>query len=141
MAPTVALAAWLVVGQLRERDDESDIRSVLKAVTGVRERHEGSLRPTSSTVWTVPGHGRGGARPGVAGRRDGHRAGPGPVSYTHLDVYKRQPYSCCVPGMKPGTVSYTHLDVYKRQRLVLVHTNQSLDRPKCLLLLALTILF
>jgi len=55
-----------------------------------------------------------------------------PVSYTHLDVYKRQ----VKPGPShneiraagillfgvaenlprtPGTVSYTHLDVYKRQ--------------------------
>ena len=60
-----------------------------------------------------------------------------PVSYTHLDVYKRQEYavqfgsvlslygaqpedisgvilSCVVPSMP---VSYTHLDVYKRQLL------------------------
>ena len=52
------------------------------------------------------------------------------VSYTHLDVYKRQPYT--KNGLKKGTyfvsvknsikftgvdtpVSYTHLDVYKRQ--------------------------
>ena len=53
----------------------------------------------------------------------------GPVSYTHLDVYKRQVH--CVWTLKnhgceailvnnnPETVStavsYTHLDVYKRQ--------------------------
>ena len=45
------------------------------------------------------------------------------VSYTHLDVYKRQCYSSCLPvilnsatdGHAP--VSYTHLDVYKRQGL------------------------
>ena len=54
-----------------------------------------------------------------------------PVSYTHLDVYKRQPKERC-QVVKPGDVvkikdtqiivvdsfdpvSYTHLDVYKRQ--------------------------
>ena len=57
----------------------------------------------------------------------------GPVSYTHLDVYKRQgeyetaaediyldvihrekaPYWVKADGHEP--VSYTHLDVYKRQ--------------------------
>ncbi len=50
------------------------------------------------------------------------------VSYTHLDVYKRQAYSV-VPDIAvhqvltarfkipdaPDPVSYTHLDVYKRQ--------------------------
>ena len=43
-----------------------------------------------------------------------------PVSYTHLDVYKRQSLVCCgtrdnalLGGLPP--VSYTHLDVYKRQ--------------------------
>ena len=42
-----------------------------------------------------------------------------PVSYTHLDVYKRQASmlsaflsACCY------SVSYTHLDVYKRQLLI-----------------------
>ena len=69
-----------------------------------------------------------------------------PVSYTHLDVYKRQPLECnnvvlrlsevyliaAEAGCKLGgdaavqglgylndivTVSYTHLDVYKRQTL------------------------
>ena len=46
-----------------------------------------------------------------------------PVSYTHLDVYKRQVYLYLVQvwiGLLPVpqgsyTVSYTHLDVYKRQ--------------------------
>ena len=52
-----------------------------------------------------------------------------PVSYTHLDVYKRQPFvvfrckghiadvaACCLlVVLEP--VSYTHLDVYKRQIL------------------------
>ena len=54
-----------------------------------------------------------------------------PVSYTHLDVYKRQCYiinnnGCPVPRFNAvarwrvyflylGSVSYTHLDVYKRQ--------------------------
>ena len=69
-----------------------------------------------------------------------------PVSYTHLDVYKRQAYECglyhelgkcavlmyidnnahrlldeeffCIqshPRTGAATVSYTHLDVYKRQ--------------------------
>ena len=51
------------------------------------------------------------------------------VSYTHLDVYKRQPYVCngCSQLSKctllkriydpadAHAVSYTHLDVYKRQ--------------------------
>ena len=47
------------------------------------------------------------------------------VSYTHLDVYKRQAYARCAfqpaqaaigPGFRgAGPVSYTHLDVYKRQ--------------------------
>ena len=53
----------------------------------------------------------------------------GAVSYTHLDVYKRQvgliddllqeQMSKAVKTWKE-TVSYTHLDVYKRQ--VLTHT-------------------
>ena len=60
-----------------------------------------------------------------------------PVSYTHLDVYKRQledfygdmdfkvagtkkgitaiQMDLKVHGLTPATVSYTHLDVYKRQ--------------------------
>ena len=48
-----------------------------------------------------------------------------PVSYTHLDVYKRQPFipltqyiSHCVSCGQTRplmAVSYTHLDVYKRQ--------------------------
>ena len=48
----------------------------------------------------------------------------GPVSYTHLDVYKRQAYTTygtsranaykiLEDSLNP--VSYTHLDVYKRQ--------------------------
>ncbi|OTO57147.1 hypothetical protein A5812_002633 [Enterococcus faecium] len=48
------------------------------------------------------------------------------VSYTHLDVYKRQDYKLCVVNNKnknymvPNIItliafSYTHLDVYKRQ--------------------------
>ena len=45
-----------------------------------------------------------------------------PVSYTHLDVYKRQQvcfekililFGCDTGSLK--AVSYTHLDVYKRQ--------------------------
>ena len=58
--------------------------------------------------------------------------GAGSVSYTHLDVYKRQDednismnmwmkgaperkvFSALSP-MTEGSVSYTHLDVYKRQ--------------------------
>ena len=53
----------------------------------------------------------------------------GAVSYTHLDVYKRQP----LPALRWGgtamasncrlrnavSVSYTHLDVYKRQALMM----------------------
>ena len=45
-----------------------------------------------------------------------------PVSYTHLDVYKRQGRGGVLYVWWPGTilasaipVSYTHLDVYKRQ--------------------------
>ena len=41
-----------------------------------------------------------------------------PVSYTHLDVYKRQGFNRAVEAQRPvGSlpVSYTHLDVYKRQ--------------------------
>ena len=62
---------------------------------------------------------------------------PVSVSYTHLDVYKRQTLYSCVnkiwltvkfdlnpPGeymqQRATSVSYTHLDVYKRQVLVWV---------------------
>ena len=46
-----------------------------------------------------------------------------PVSYTHLDVYKRQVQAkATMPkpsfsrsSVRPASVSYTHLDVYKRQ--------------------------
>ena len=50
-----------------------------------------------------------------------------PVSYTHLDVYKRQVLGVCggyqmlgesiidIDGNEDFPVSYTHLDVYKRQ--------------------------
>ena len=50
-----------------------------------------------------------------------------PVSYTHLDVYKRQVFGCGdvavvvqavdagEGGVLTAPVSYTHLDVYKRQ--------------------------
>ena len=39
-----------------------------------------------------------------------------PVSYTHLDVYKRQDYtSALIAAASDIAVSYTHLDVYKRQ--------------------------
>ena len=60
--------------------------------------------------------------------------GTAPVSYTHLDVYKRQDVIylliirlnsidhivitlqlCYLPRTSHCTVSYTHLDVYKRQ--------------------------
>ena len=47
---------------------------------------------------------------------------PPAVSYTHLDVYKRQEYDQALPPdagslprVSPEAVSYTHLDVYKRQ--------------------------
>ena len=43
------------------------------------------------------------------------------VSYTHLDVYKRQGLidseKAMVRFLNLITVSYTHLDVYKRQKL------------------------
>ncbi len=43
----------------------------------------------------------------------------GPVSYTHLDVYKRQARTSGdaspSPARSAAPVSYTHLDVYKRQ--------------------------
>ena len=68
------------------------------------------------------------------------RANRDPVSYTHLDVYKRQRPYCAVKTKKTRSsaffsaetvraidqarhkpletpVSYTHLDVYKRQQL------------------------
>ena len=42
-----------------------------------------------------------------------------PVSYTHLDVYKRQSLHCATINhanvIEIAPVSYTHLDVYKRQ--------------------------
>ena len=44
-----------------------------------------------------------------------------PVSYTHLDVYKRQYFDLFPQTFQRGirtSVSYTHLDVYKRQELV-----------------------
>ena len=54
-----------------------------------------------------------------------HRFRVHPVSYTHLDVYKRQPFirsnriACGTIGTRNAPtgkpVSYTHLDVYKRQ--------------------------
>ena len=65
------------------------------------------------------------------GRYSGVGEGSGPVSYTHLDVYKRQEYGrerdfksaflehlLAVLVIYPEAhvaVSYTHLDVYKRQ--------------------------
>ena len=39
-----------------------------------------------------------------------------PVSYTHLDVYKRQGHDTLAYGHYRIPVSYTHLDVYKRQK-------------------------
>ena len=39
-----------------------------------------------------------------------------PVSYTHLDVYKRQ-NEYLKNQLSHISVSYTHLDVYKRQTL------------------------
>ena len=82
-----------------------------------------------------------------------------PVSYTHLDVYKRQVYEhtrCCHPDeiswkshllysnplVPCGTwsVSYTHLDVYKRQvgkgignGLFVIHTLYQLHKVTALL--------
>ena len=56
---------------------------------------------------------------GAVGPEAGLLAVVAPVSYTHLDVYKRQGQrsplraSPSAPSARP--VSYTHLDVYKRQ--------------------------
>ena len=54
-----------------------------------------------------------------------------PVSYTHLDVYKRQgldlSQGVLVRAGHPGPVSYTHLDVYKRQ--VGLCSNAASDAP------------
>ena len=63
---------------------------------------------------------------------DGKRAAVGAVSYTHLDVYKRQDLNWWHWNDEPEEanramarryqqpVSYTHLDVYKRQPLRLM---------------------
>ena len=68
--------------------------------------------------------------PGIAEAMRYHSLTITPVSYTHLDVYKRQsqhcaasqmPFSASTGAMPAYTacaaVSYTHLDVYKRQAL------------------------
>ena len=50
------------------------------------------------------------------------RLGIEPVSYTHLDVYKRQAFLWHISQYNLASkfpVSYTHLDVYKRQVLML----------------------
>ena len=64
------------------------------------------------------------------------------VSYTHLDVYKRQEYDELTEAVESykdkfesvsiaepllGAVSYTHLDVYKRQAMFLsnAHTEET----------------
>ena len=70
-----------------------------------------------------------------------------PVSYTHLDVYKRQPLSrrltlsaiLASTSLTEGTVklalstwetvSYTHLDVYKRQTPTCCATGRSSSAP------------
>ena len=68
---------------------------------------------------------------GLRGKGGGYRLTRSPVSYTHLDVYKRQQIPLGfllreprgILRIKGGTnahcdfipVSYTHLDVYKRQ--------------------------
>ena len=71
-----------------------------------------------------------------------------PVSYTHLDVYKRQGYDgssvgahavrgqgirrggrWCTTGITWRSVSYTHLDVYKRQRFGEPRARPPLPRP------------
>ena len=62
------------------------------------------------------------------GRYRRSRQTPSTVSYTHLDVYKRQGFGQFTFRLKllaeprdpsTTTVSYTHLDVYKRQILVI----------------------
>ena len=83
---------------------------------------------------------------GVAGGKVGHCGQLGhetfkvrPVSYTHLDVYKRQEFACDFERSfvssrihspyktfvqvehYPEAVSYTHLDVYKRQMIPFLH--------------------
>ena len=59
-----------------------------------------------------------------------------PVSYTHLDVYKRQTKRISKKRKKKpnapraaNAVSYTHLDVYKRQTAAALHGRR---RPFCL---------
>ena len=75
------------------------------------------------------------------------------VSYTHLDVYKRQLQPCRNPGksiiqtldiarstgadghpvghLAFQPVSYTHLDVYKRQDISSISTTSSCKRLSC----------
>ena len=77
-----------------------------------------AMAETSTKVFVYEAMGRHAgwlaAAAGLAGT--GKDDAPHPVSYTHLDVYKRQ-----APRSAPHTlaqfepVSYTHLDVYKRQ--------------------------
>ena len=104
------------------------------------------LRPVGRHVYAGPATGQGHS-PAAKDSASNTYPGPVPVSYTHLDVYKRQLYaftgekpkrrlpsifqsiaiSEVIPGVgknnPPGplaaavSVSYTHLDVYKRQNL------------------------
>ena len=116
---------------IRDRLDGGRVRNIGRGF--LRNRRIGEIRTL--------GQGRigrdadGGSAGGLAqtGRGNGvlQRNAPGPVSYTHLDVYKRQPLSTRqhtrnpllwlkvlehVGKMNaPAPVSYTHLDVYKRQ--------------------------
>ena len=106
-------------------------RSLVTATWSVQRQQYGEM-----AVWAVVALGALLGQIGLPG--GGFGFGYGSVSYTHLDVYKRQTSvcsaSCRPPGWAPsgssrcpGTptgrrsrdgsapVSYTHLDVYKRQ--------------------------
>ena len=71
----------------------------------------------------------------------GLRHAPGAVSYTHLDVYKRQELNMALALQDAGrfrinvfkqrgeAVSYTHLDVYKRQAMLELPSADGLAKP------------
>ena len=112
---------------------EIDLTLPPRSTGGIREDHREHLDPGGGAERGVEVTAYG---IGVVGEQeqDVSPSGVGAVSYTHLDVYKRQPRGrprlagrgCDrFPGSGcgrlprwpngPGAVSYTHLDVYKRQ--------------------------